>query len=254
MFFILSKVLSFLLQPLSWGIAFIILAIIAKSEKKRKRRIWIGFFILYIFSNQALFFEVSNAWEIKPIGEEIISQQKYDAVIILGGISVYDHHHKSLEFHANSDRLVKVLPLYFSGQVKKILFSGGSGKLNDADKESRFIREYLIQIGVNPNDIIVEDSSRNTYENAKFSIKRLKEKGITGKVLLSTSSTHMYRSKSCFDKLEFDVQIFPTDQIAIKREINPETLFIPKPDMLNYWYHLIHEWVGIVTYKVKGYI
>jgi uncharacterized SAM-binding protein YcdF (DUF218 family) len=242
-----------MLQPLLWGLCFIFFGLLTKSIQKRKRRVWIGLFILFIFSNQALFFEVSNAWEIKPIAKELINQNEYEVAIILGGISTYDHKHQSLEFNANSDRLMKVIPLYFSGVVKKILFSGGSGKLNSADKESHFIREYLIELGIKPEDIITEENSRNTYENVKFSTQIIKDRKISGNMLLSTSSTHMFRSKLCFDKIEFDVQMFPTDQIAINREINPSTLFVPKPGTLNHWHNLIHEWVGILVYKVRGY-
>lgn len=253
MFFVLSKILSFLIKPLVWGLLCLIFALFSKSDKKRKKLVWISFIILYLFSNQAIFFEVNNAWEVKPIPEQVLNQKMYEVVIILGGISSYDYKNESLEFNANSDRLLKVLPLYFSGQVKKILFSGGSGRILDDARESHYIRDYLIDLGVSPKDIIIEDQSRNTYENAKFSVEKLQEENLNGFVLLSTSSRHMYRSKLCFDKLGVDVQVFPTDQITFNRQINPNTLFIPDPQVLDYWYNLIHEWVGIGIYKLKGY-
>ena len=164
-----------------------------------------------------------------------------------------DPNHEQLEFHSNADRILQVLPLYQSGKVKKILLSGGSGRLLGKEKEAEQLKKYLVKIGINPNDIWVENRSRNTYENALFTMELLKQKKVEGKILLCTSSSHMKRSFLCFKKQGVDVQIYPVDPFSLSRELNPETLLIPKAYILQNWYHLIHEWIGLLIYKTMGY-
>lgn len=248
MFFIISKLISFLISPLFWSISAILVGLI----KNNKRFIWSGVIILYLFSNQAIFHEFSHAWEAEPIKKEQLKEQ-YEVAIVLGGVVSIDHQHKQIEFNANADRILNVLPLYFEGRVKKILISGGSGRIFKDQIEANVLESYLLDIGVKKDDIITERKSQNTYENAKYSIEKLKSLKIKGNILLSTSTTHMKRSYLCFKKLGLEVQPFPVDQVSYKRELNPDTLFVPKADVLNQWYWLLHEWIGIFTYKIAGY-
>ena len=47
------------------------------------------------------------------------------------------------------------------------MFSGGSGSLFDVEStEATEARKLLIQLGVDPKRITLEDKSRNTVENA----------------------------------------------------------------------------------------
>ena len=50
----------------------------------------------------------------------------------------------------------------------RVVFTGGSGSLIAESKEASTARELLIELGVDPARIIVEDKSRNTEENARF--------------------------------------------------------------------------------------
>lgn len=252
MFFVLSKILSFLIQPLLWGVLFLILSLFAKSEKKRRKRILTSLIILFLFSNQAIFHEVTNAWEMEPVQLRDFKEH-YEVAVVLGGIVSMDREHKIVEFQSNSDRFLNVLPLYFNGQVEKILIAGGTGRVFGEEKEATILQNYLIKIGVSYEDIIVETQSRNTFENAKNSADILKEMGIKGKILLSTSSTHMYRSAICFKKQGIEFDVFPVDQVSYKRELTLDRILIPHAKTLDRWNGLIHEWVGILVYKLKGY-
>ncbi len=253
MFFFLSKIADFLMHPLTWVFILLVMAWRKKIWKKRKSYLIAAVAVLYFFSNQAIFHEVSSSWETKPINPNSISET-YEVAIILGGMVSLDRKHQIVEFQENSDRFLNVLPLYFKGKVKRLLIAGGSGRMNQKEKEATILEDYLISIGVDAKDILIEAESRNTYENAVNSLTLLKEKNIKGPILLSTSSTHMPRSYQIFKSLGADVKPFAVDQVSYKREINPDTLFFPKASILNDWYHLIHEWIGILMYKITGYI
>tara|TARA_B110000503_G_scaffold133608_1_gene211404 strand:+ start:76 stop:828 length:753 start_codon:yes stop_codon:yes gene_type:complete len=249
MFFILSKVLFFLLQPLVWVVVVLVLSLISKAEKRRKRYRIGALVILLFFSNPFIFNEVSRVWENQtPIFQ---STDKYDVAIVLGGISNYDNYHHQTAFHGNSERLMNVLPLYFNGQVKKILFAGGAGRLDKQNVEAVHIEKYLMSLGVKQKDILLDTNSRNTYENAKYAVELVNE---NNRLLLSTSAAHMPRSLACFKKLGVSPTPFPVDYMSYEEnrfEVNK--LLVPNPKVLNYWYWLLHEWLGMVSYKLKGY-
>ena len=252
MFFIISKVLDFLIAPIVWSLGCLLWAFFTKNPKRKKRLFLGSILILYFFSNQAIFYQFSHAWEMQPRTKASLKAE-YGVAIILGGIVSIDHQHKSVEFHSNSDRFLNVLPLYFEGKVKKLLLSGGSGRIIKDQIEAGVLEDYLLSIGVAAEDLITEEKSQNTYENAKYSAGLIREKKIDGPYLLSTSTTHMRRSVLCFKKQGLDVDPFPTDQVAYNLSIDPYFLLIPQADTIQKWYWLIHEWVGILTYKLMGY-
>ncbi|KAA3648558.1 MAG: YdcF family protein [Bacteroidetes bacterium] len=253
MFFYISKILGFFCQPIVWVFIILVFSFFTKNPKRKKKSFLIGLIVLYFFSNKAIFHEVTSLWEAEPVNMRTFNTE-YEVAVVLGGIVSMDRKHKLVEFQANSDRFLNVLPLYFKGQVKKILISGGTGRVYGEEEEATILQSYLVKIGVKKEDILIEVKSRNTYENAKFSAELLSDLGIESKILLSTSSTHMYRSALCFKKQGVNFDTFPVDQVSYNRELTPDTLFIPNAKTLQNWYDLIHEWLGIVSYKIAGYI
>ncbi len=249
MFFILSKVLFFLLQPLVWVVALLIFSLGSKVAKRRKTYQITALVVLLFFSNQFIFNEVCRIWENQI--PAFHATKKFDVAIILGGISNYDEFHNQTIFHGNSERLINVLPLYFSGQVKKILFAGGSGRLDKQNVEAIHIEKYLMSLGVKQRDILLDTNSRNTYENAKFAVELVNQ---NDQLLLSTSATHLVRSLACFEKLGITPTPFPVDYMSYEdNRFELDKLLAPSPRIIMQWYWLLHEWVGILSYKVKGY-
>lgn len=250
MFFILSKILFFILQPLFWVIALLFLSLF--SKKNKRKYLLSSLILLFFFGNSFIFNEFCSAWELPSTNIEKLDKH-YEVAIVLGGIVHKDERSENIDFGKNADRILQVLPLYFSGRVKKILIAGGSGSLVKDDVEADLLADYLIQIGVKKEDLLLEKTSRNTYENAFNSIQLLKENGIHGAILLCTSSMHMRRAAACFSKLVYTPDILVVDLVSEKRKWHPDFLILPQAKTLNEWYWLLHEWVGILTYKLMGY-
>lgn len=196
--------------------------------------------------------EVSRLYEY-PFPKKSELNAHYSAAIVLGGMISYDRDHQQIEFQGSSDRILNVLPLYFNGEVDQIIIAGGSGRLLQDQKEAPYLRDYLIDIGVDANDILIEDHSRNTFENAKYSKEVIETYKLKGPFLLSTSASHMRRSIACFEKMQIEVDAFPVDYLSKEREFNPDRLFRPKSHVLKSWNSIIHEWVGFLFYKIAGY-
>jgi len=246
MFYIASKLLAFLSQPIIWIFILLIIALYYKSQRRKILIISISLF--YFFSNSFIADEVTRLWEIKRFTPSLT----YDVGIVLGGIADYDKITKAHNFNKNADRLMDAEQLYHKGIIKKIMLSGGNGLLfNDGYIESEAMRDYLLANKIPMTDIIIENTSRNTMENAMNSAEILKEKYIEGSFLLITSANHMRRAQLCFKKANLETTAFPTDCTTSYRSTGYEYILFPRAEALERWQDLIHEWIGYIVYKMK---
>ena len=251
MFFIISKILFFLITPIIWVIVLFAIALFVKKPNVRKRFLIIGLFVFLLFTNNYIFTIIAQNWEIEPIKPSKIIE-KYEYGIVLGGMSSVNPKSGVIQYASSIDRLLKAIELYKRGTIKKIVITGGSGLLlNPKQKEATDLKETCIMLGIMDTDLILEPNSKNTRETALFTKKLI---GIpNSKILLITSGFHMRRSEGCFKKVGFKLDVFATDPIVPSR-IDPDDYFLPKTDPLGKWTMLFKEWIGYVSYKLAGYI
>lgn len=209
---------------------------------------------MYIFSNSFIVDECFRQWE--PVTPDYdLQTTKYDGAIVLGGIGEIDMRLQKINFGWSADRLFQILPYYYNGRIKKIIFTGGSGSIEFAEKkEGVFVKKYLQSINIPDSAMVVESESRNTYENAVFTKKMMDSLHIKGNFLLVTSAYHMPRSMAVFKKAGFtNLTPYITNKISGERRFTPDHLLIPNINALFSIHFLIHEWLGYIVYKVKGY-
>ncbi len=252
MFFILSKVVGYLLNPLVWILVLLVIGLFLKNHRKKKRLFISAAVLLWFFSNSFICDEFVRRWE-RPI--QPFPDKKYDVGIVLtGDIATFDNTKQRIIFRSGSDRILQAISLYNQGIIDKILISGSSGSLiNREIRESAYVGHYLETIGIVKDDILIEAQSRNTIENAKFSITIVNSEYVNPKVLLITSSLQMQRAESCFTKNGLQVDTFTTSKISGERVINFERLIIPNINALREWKLLLHEVIGFLTYKIFGF-
>lgn len=258
MFFVLSKILDFVFQPICW-IFLLLFIIYFKSSTKILKRIC-GFVILFLFilSNGYLSNFLYNLWE-SPYQEN--HSDTYPIGIVLTGGNIQSSGEQSSSIHVgeHSDRLMQSLILFKKGIIKKILISGGNvsikgNLIRDFSQEAEKCASFLKIAGVPDTCIYVEAKSRNTYENAVFSGQYLKKLGLDKtKVLLITSSYHMRRSSDCFTKQGIYHDIHPA--IKIGKDASKGILIdlIPNEEHLYHNSDLFHEIAGYLIYKIVGY-
>ena len=90
---------------------------------------------------------------------------------------------RALDFRKNQ--------LDITGKDLKFIPSGGKGN-DEVISESEAIKEYLLEKGIKAKDIIVENKSKNTYENIKFSTNLIKDK--KANICFSTTNYHVLRA------------------------------------------------------------
>ncbi len=253
MFFIFSKILAFLISPLTWVFTLCIIAIFAKDKIRKKKLCIAAVIILYIFSNPFLVDEAMRHWEVTT--PDLKPTQKYKYAIVLGGMSGYDARQDKPQFLRSADRLFQVLPLVGNKQIKKIIITGGSGSIkHPEEKEAAILKRYLLKCGYADSAIIVENESRNTRENALFTKHLMDSLHIKDSTLFITSAFHLRRAIGCFNKVGIkNIVVYPTDRYSGPRKIEFDFLLIPNPEALAESTLLLHEIMGWVVYKVKGY-
>lgn len=89
-------------------------------------------------------------------------------------------------------RLNKALELYEMGLAEQLIVSGAMGP-GESVTEAYAMRKYLVDRGVQANNIHMEDRSYSTWENLKYSQEIMETHGFTT-ALLVTSDFHVFRS------------------------------------------------------------
>lgn len=253
MFFFLSKVLSFLVSPFTWAMILLIWAWITKNQLRRKKLFIAGVLVLIIFSNRFLHNQVMMAWEIDAMADPAAGS--YDAVIVLGGFSTYNEKFDRINFSNSSDRFLQGVRLVKNGVAPVMIVTGGSGSITYADhKEGARVKTYLQGIDFPDSLYIIENESKNTYENAVNTAAILKDKFPNGKFLLVTSGYHMRRAMGCFAQVGLNCTPYSVDMHGGEGRFSIDYFLVPDVAVLNDWTILFHEWIGCLTYSARGYL
>lgn len=254
MFFALSKILYPLMHPIVWVCVLLLWAIITKNKKRKKRLTILSLVFVMFFGNRFIANSLMLLWESEPTKIEKCDSYTY-GVVLSGIANLSQEPRVRIYLNKGSDRLLHAFHLYKAGRIKKIIISGGSGTLLDQEKkEGPLLKALLISFGMPIRDIIMEDQSRNTFENAVQVRKILERKNHTEKVLLITSAFHMRRSCACFLKQNIPHDTFATDFNNEPHSATPDYWLIPSNLAFQKWSILLKEWLGMVSYKVSGKI
>ncbi len=264
-FFILSKILGFLVKPHFWFLGVFIIGLIflfrGKSDERslrlaRKSFIW-AFVILFVTGNQIFVNELYILWEPGPTKERIHSSDSMPrTAIVLGGYSRYDVENDVFRITGNGDRFMAGLQGLLLNKFDRVILTGGSSSIkNKPYFEAEQAGKYMNQLGIQTQKLIIDNQSRNTYENAIISKRILDSLGLHEPVLLITSASHMYRSRKCYEKAGVKFYEYPVcHERNAARNYHLEAFLLPNPGAMSRFQDLLHEWVGILVYKATGKI
>ncbi len=251
MFYTCSKLFTFMLSPTFWIVFLFIAYFLLMRYKIRKYILTAAIGLLFVFTNPNIYNVVSGWWEgHRPNPDKVLH---YDGIIVLGGgVAAYCTQNEKIKFNQNSDRLFTAIELFKEGKADHLIFSGGSkGEV----KEGQVVKDYLKSIDFPTDSALIEWKSLNTHENAVETSRLLKSAGINnGKFLLVTSAYHIKRSMECFEKQGIHVTPYSTDFIKKVSTTQYASLFLPSTEVLNKWKPILKEWIGIIAYRMAGYI
>ena len=146
------------------------------------------------------------------IGAETSARCCYDAIVVLGGsiVPASPPTRKLPRLIAASDRIWQAARLYHDGVSRQIILSGGSLPALDGSTsapEAQTVRNFLLDLGVPSEAIVLEEQSHNTIENIQNVQKIVKD----GRVLLVTSAYHMPRTMRIAAAAGLYATPFPVD-------------------------------------------
>jgi uncharacterized SAM-binding protein YcdF (DUF218 family) len=159
--------------------------------------------------------------------------QSADAIVVLAGDS-------------NGERLREGIKLYKAGCAPKMLLSGGPvmWRLTYAE----WFKRQAIAEGVPARALLLQDKSRSTLEDARYSLPILKKNKIHS-IILVTSYYHSRRAKRVFQKICTPAGISVVSWPAQESEFRPHG-----------WWHrhediqiVVTEYMSLVFYLLRGY-
>jgi len=170
-------------------------------------------------------------------GAEIVTQPAYD-------VRLTDDTNIRIRYAAWLYHHWKAVPILVSGGKIVEAPPGTFGTLAAA------MAQALQDLGVPASDILQETEATSTHENAIFSARMLKSKGID-KVAVVTEAYHIRRTAATFANAGLSVVPAPCGFRGIEPPHDISSWF-PSARGLRLNEAVLHEWVGLAWYKLRG--
>lgn len=255
--FFLSKILALITQPLGWVALLMLLALLWLRSKPQRAQRLLG---------SALMLMLLIGWQ--PLPHALIRQLEaqypelppqadtrgFVGVIVLGGATesgyIAQAHTQPLVTDG-AERMTATVALLQRNPALRMVYSGGEGELlGTGPSEAERARGFFESLGVSGPRMRYEAVSRNTFENAILTAK-LEGIDITQRWLLVTSAWHMPRSMGSFQKAGWNVTAYPVDFRTAPS--TPWTEYSLRGGVAQ-WQLVLHELVGLLTYRLAGRI
>ncbi len=194
----------------------------------------------------------SLEWSYPPTSD--VPAMNDTIVVLSAGVLIDDDTGKQLRLgDATLNRCLHAARLYRKAGGCRMILSGGA--IDPSIPGPTFaaaMRAFMLEMGVRPEDIIVEDKSATTYENARYSKPLLQDVG-KSQTWLVTEAAHMYRSERCFRAQGMSVIPAACDHHVWRRRFSACSL-LPCSKAIAEVGRAAYEWTGFLWYLVRGRI
>ena len=252
--FALSKGLGLLAEPLVYVAALLLLGAISHFFAGRLSRV--AFFAAFATLSALGFEAVPNALVQRLESSYVAAPDDlsgYAGMVILGGVfsSGDGMDVRDLAVNHAAERAIVPAALLRTFPRLKIIFTGGDGdqRTGIVRPEADRARVFFDAMGVASDAVIYERNSRTTAENAAFSARLV---GVDARApwLLVTSAWHMPRAIAAFRKAGWSsVTALPVD---FRSSGNMPMFSYSLDRSLSLWRIVLHEYAGIVWYRMNG--
>jgi len=252
--FLVSKLLSAFTQPLTWVALLLCLAWWWLPRRPvAARRTLLG----------ALALGVGLGWQ--PLPDALLRSlearypvpadgalEAHAGVLILGGAQGGGDlwlARGQVPLNEAAERMTVPAALLRQHPRLRLLFTGGEGRLNATGvTEAAMARAFFDSLGVPASQVLYEEASRSTYENAVLSAA-LPGVDKARPWLLLTSAWHMPRAVATFRAAGWNVTPYPVDYRTGAATPWTEYSLVSSAQR---WQMALHEWIGWAAYAAMG--
>ena len=255
MFFVLSKTVGYLVMPSNLLMAIGLIGLTLLFTRFRRLASWLIVTSLVLIA--VVGYSPLGRIMLLPLEERFppwdASRGAPDGIVVLGGaispdISVA---RGVVALNGSAERLTVTAELAHRYPYARIIFTGGTASLDPtAPLEAPLAVKEFEALGVAHERITAEEQSRNTIENAVFS-RLLADPKPGERWLLVSSASHMPRAIAAFRAAGFAVEAYPVNWHTRGKDDAVElfTSFVGGLAMTD---HAVHEWMGLVVYRLTG--
>lgn len=254
-FFIASKTIGMAARAETWLIVLLALSLLALLRGK----VWRATALIFIC------FVAVVALTVFPLGNDLIAPlenqhasrpaiDRVDTIIVLGGDEALGPYRRwgGIQVNDAAERLIEGLALAQRYPQAKLIYTGGIGELganSGQDDPSRMMVKAWVDLGIDPQRIVVESASRNTAENASMTYDLYQP--VAGEVhLLVTSAAHMPRALRSFERAGWTgVVPWPVDYRSVPSTWASTWALDGHLAVLN---SALREYIGLWAYGLAG--
>ena len=258
LFFVLSKTAGMVIRVEIWLLfaLFVALACLWRGRVGLAKGVLSAVFVFvlllsYFPLGSGAFARIEGRYPVEPPLTEV------DGIIILGGAERRAAMRRwgPVQFNEAGERYTVALELADQFPTAKVLFTGGSGSLRNIGgfnaSEAAVAERFFTTHGVASDRLLLEGRSRNTAENAAFSLALAEPKD--GEVwVLVTSAFHMPRAVLSFENAGWPAVVpYPAD---FRTSGNGGGLspYLHLPQNMEHLNILMKELLGSFVYRVTG--
>ncbi|WP_456412281.1 YdcF family protein [Thiolapillus sp.] len=243
--FQLTKLLPLFLYPLGFSITLSLLALVLLWRGKRSSALailGIAVVTLWVCSTPRFSNWIAGTLEQQFPPLPVASMPKADAIVLLGGMTRGVVPGTGVaDLSGSVDRLLHAAALYKAGKAPILLLTGGNAP--GFEPEAVSMKKILLDLGIPDEAMVLEEASRNTWQNAEYSADIL-HMHAANTILLVTSAYHMRRASFEFARLGFRIVPAATDYQLVE---TPATLldWLPDASALAGSTRAIREYMGM---------
>ena len=155
-------------------------------------------------------------------------------------------------FDIDGERLTEAVILAKRYPEARVVYTGGTASLAPGATSSEALegKKLMTALGVARDRIILEDKSRNTEENARFTAAIVHPKA-SERWIIVTSAFHMPRAMGVFEKAGFHPIAYPVGFRTLGPGRALRVTLDPARNLVIFQIAL-HEWIGLAAYWASG--
>ena len=198
----------------------------AKNKKKTRGKVILSRFLLIALVILAIYIFTIPVC-IYFSGKKI-DLARADCIIVMGARQNNGVPSKMFE-----SRLKYGIDLYERGFSRKIIFTGGKMP-GDKYTEAETGKIYALENGVKKRDVLLENKSRDTYDNL-LGAKKIMDENEYESALIISDPFHLFRIRQIAKGLGINAHVVPTPYTVVKsRDVE--------------WYYIKYEWKAYLYY------